>query len=34
MYHKLGISREKTYINEADRPVEILNVGAPIPEII
>jgi hypothetical protein len=34
MYHKLGISREKTYINEADRPVEILNVGAPILEII
>jgi hypothetical protein len=34
MYHKLGISREKTYINEAERPVEILNVGSPIPEII
>ncbi len=34
MYHKLGISREKTYINEADRPVEILNVGSPIPEIL
>ncbi|HYG76255.1 MAG TPA: DUF1501 domain-containing protein [Planctomycetota bacterium] len=34
MYHKLGINREKTYNNEADRPMEILNLGAPIPEII
>ena len=34
MYHKLGVSREKTFNNEADRPVEILNLGAPIPEII
>ena len=34
MYHKLGVSREKTFNNEADRPVEILNHGAPIPEII
>lgn len=34
MYHKLGIDRSKSYINEAERPVEILNYGAPIPEII
>ena len=34
MYHKLGISREKAYLNEADRPVEILNTGSPIPEIL
>ncbi len=34
MYHKLGIDRTKAYNNEADRPVEILNYGAPIPEII
>jgi uncharacterized protein (DUF1501 family) len=34
MYHKLGISREKAYNNEADRPVEILNTGTPIPEIL
>lgn len=34
MYHKLGINREKTYSNEADRPVEILSAGEPIAEII
>jgi len=34
MYHRLGINREKSYNNEADRPVEILNYGTPIPEII
>jgi hypothetical protein len=34
MYHKLGIPRDKAYINEADRPVEILNVGSPIQEIV
>ena len=34
MYHKLGIDRAKTYMNEAERPVEILNYGTPIPEII
>jgi hypothetical protein len=34
MYHKLGIQTDKTYTNEADRPVEILNVGEPIQEII
>jgi hypothetical protein len=34
MYHKLGINREKAYMNEAERPVEILNIGSPIPEIV
>lgn len=34
MYHKLGINREKSFNNEADRPVEILNYGEPIKEII
>jgi hypothetical protein len=34
MYHKLGINREKSYLNQAERPVEILNVGSPIPEIL
>jgi len=34
MYEKLGIDRSKSYKNEADRPVEILNYGTPIPEII
>ncbi|MEI6233527.1 MAG: DUF1501 domain-containing protein [Planctomycetota bacterium] len=34
MYDKLGINREKNYINEADRPVAILNYGTPIPEIM
>jgi hypothetical protein len=31
---KLGIRREKTTLNEAGRPIEILNVGTPIPEIL
>lgn len=34
MYHQLGINREKSYRNDADRPVEILNYGKPIQEII
>ena len=34
MYHQLGIDQTKSYINEADRPVQILNYGDPIKEII
>ncbi len=34
IYHRLGIRREKSYVNAAGRPIEILNVGAPIPEIL
>jgi len=34
LYHKLGIRRDKSYLNEAGRPIEILNVGTPIPEIL
>jgi hypothetical protein len=34
MYHQLGIDRSKTYRNEADRPVAILNQGAPIRELL
>jgi hypothetical protein len=34
MYHQLGIQRDKAFINEAERPVEILNYGEPIKEII
>ncbi len=34
MYHLLGINRHKTYVNDANRPVEILNYGDPIDEII
>ncbi|MBI3874920.1 MAG: DUF1501 domain-containing protein [Verrucomicrobia bacterium] len=34
MYHQLGINQDISYKNEADRPVSILNYGAPIPEII
>lgn len=34
MYHLLGIDRARTYLNEAQRPVEVLNYGKPIPEII
>ena len=34
MYSKLGINIEKSYKNEAERPVQILNMGAPISEII
>jgi hypothetical protein len=33
MYRKLGIDVEKAYVNEADRPVQILNQGKPIDEI-
>jgi hypothetical protein len=34
MYHLLGIDRHKTFTNEANRPVEILNYGEPIHEIL
>ena len=34
MYHLLGVDRHKSYINEADRPVEILNDGEPIRELV
>jgi Protein of unknown function (DUF1501) len=34
MYQQLGIDWKKTYYNEAQRPVEILNQGAPINEIL
>jgi len=34
IYHRLGIRPEKSYVNAAGRPIEILNVGAPIPEIL
>ena len=34
MYHLLGVDRHKAYINEADRPVEILNTGEPIRELL
>src|SRR6185369_11357842 len=34
IYHQLGINFKKTYYNEAHRPVEILNVGQPIREIL
>jgi hypothetical protein len=34
MYHQLGIDWKKTYYNEAHRPVEILNNGSPITEIL
>jgi hypothetical protein len=34
MYSKLGINIEKSYKNEADRPVPILNYGTPIAEIV
>ena len=34
MYHQLGINFKKTYYNEANRPVEILNNGTPIREVI
>lgn len=34
MYHQLGINRHKSYVNDANRPVEILNYGDPIDEII
>jgi hypothetical protein len=34
MYHQLGIDQTKNYVNDADRPVPILNYGEPIKEII
>jgi hypothetical protein len=34
IYHQLGIDYHKTYVNEAKRPVEILNYGKPIEEIL
>ena len=34
MYHLLGIDRHKTFTNDANRPVEILNYGEPIHEIL
>ncbi len=34
MYHLVGVDFTKSYKNEADRPVPILNVGEPIKEIL
>jgi uncharacterized protein DUF1501 len=34
MYQQLGIDQTKNYVNDADRPVPILNYGDPIREII
>lgn len=34
MYHVLGIDYTKTYLNEANRPVAIINYGEPIREIL
>jgi hypothetical protein len=34
IYKQLGINTHKTYFNEAHRPVEILNYGQPIEEIL
>lgn len=34
MYHQLGIDYTKSYLNEANRPVQILNYGQPIQEIL
>ena len=34
MYHQLGIDQSKNYVNDADRPVPILNYGEPIKEIL
>jgi hypothetical protein len=34
MYHLLGIDYTKSYMNEANRPVQILNIGQPIREIL
>lgn len=34
MYHVLGIDYTKTYLNEANRPVAIINHGEPIREIL
>ncbi len=34
MYHLLGIDYTKSYLNEANRPVQIVNYGEPIREIL
>lgn len=34
MYHLLGIDYTKSYLNEANRPVQIINYGEPIREIL
>lgn len=34
MYHQLGIDRHKAYVNDANRPVDILNYGEPVRELI
>lgn len=34
MYHLLGIDFTKSYLNEANRPVPIVNYGQPIDEIL
>lgn len=34
MYHLLGIDSQKSYLNEANRPVPIINYGKPILEIL
>jgi hypothetical protein len=34
MYHLLGVNRHKSYVNDANRPVDILNLGEPIDEIL
>jgi hypothetical protein len=34
MYHQLGINQTKEYVNDAARPVPILNIGEPVKEII
>jgi uncharacterized protein (DUF1501 family) len=34
MYHLLGVDFSRSYLNEANRPVQVLNVGQPIKEIL
>ncbi len=34
MYRVLGIDQEREYLNEAQRPLKILNSGEPIKELI
>lgn len=34
MYHLLGIDYTKSYLNEAQRPVQIVNYGEPIQEVL
>ena len=34
MYHLLGVDYTKSYLNEAGRPVQVLNYGKPIEEIL